>query len=498
MVLFARKYLVKVTASLIFSVSSFISLIFVTRYVGEAYGMMMWGMAFVILINTSLDVGFHSANIKKVSEGNDINKCVSTYLFIRIAISTVTVFAVLLSSLIMNCLNSGFPAEFWMVAGVFVLYCMLDNITLVMTGTFIGNMDAGKESAVLATEYLVRAAALIAFAVTGASAVVLSFGYVFGAVAALIISFLLFRSLRVRLVRPAFFKEYASFVTPFALPLMFIIIVAYIDKVMIGAYHGELEVGFYTAAAGIVYSFIILGTVMNGLLLSHMSKLNAKGSTEEARNTLWAAQKYLAVLMFPATVFLLIFGNETAVALFKEGFAASGPVLSVLALNIYFAILAGMFSQVLLSAGRTVRYGRSALVYAAVTVLLLFILIPGRYPDVPAGAVGAAAAIVTGMFIFVILLAWMAKRSGTAGIYPRIYVHAAAGAVVLAMLYCLKMWLGPSGIPALVLLSLLSVAVYAGLMVAVRELTKDDVRFVRDTLSPKGIYDDLRGGTKKN
>ena len=482
----------KVVASAIFSVSSFISLIFMTRYVGEAYGMMMWGMSLVAMINSALDIGFHSANIKKVSEGKDISRCVSTYLAIRAAMSAVTVCAVLSASLLMNHFNGGFPAEFWAVTSVFILYFVLDNFLLVMTGTFIGKMDAGKESAVLTTEYLVRAAFLIVFAVMGASAVILSFGYIAGVAAALIVSFLLFRPLKVRLVRPAFFREYASFAAPLAVPLVLIAVIASVDKVIIGMYHGELEVGFYTAAAGIIYSLVTLGTVMNGLLLSHMSKLNKEGRRDEARKTLWAAQKYLAVLMLPATVFLLMFGNEAAVALFKAGFASSGPVLSVLGLNIYLAVLAGMLSQVLLSMNRTVLYGKSAAVYAVLTLVLFFVLIPGRFFDGPSGAVGAAAALVIGNFVFVVLLVIATRMAGTFSVYPRIYIHVAAALCVFAMLYGIKEYLGPSGILWLVALAFLSVAVYAAMLIAVREITKKDILFIRETVSPKNIYEDLK------
>jgi len=488
----------KVIASIIFSASSFISLIFMTRYVGEAYGMMMWGMSMVAMVNTALDMGFHSANIKKVSEGKDISRCVSTYLAVRIAISSLMALIVLTISLALSYYSDGFPSEFWMVTWVFILYYVLDNILVVMTGTFIGNMDAGKESIVLTTEYLLRSVSLMIFSVMGSTAVVLSFGYIIGVVCALAVSLFLFRSLKVRLVRPAFFKEYVSFVVPLALPVMLIAVMGYIDKFMIGTYHNELEVGFYAAAAGVIYSFVTLGVVMNGLLLSHMTKLNKEGKRDEARNTLWSAQKYLAVLMLPATAFLLIFGNETAVALFKDGFADSGPVLSVLAVGIFLTVLAGMLAQVLLSAGHNVVFGRSAIVYTVFTIALFFVLIPGYFFDDIGGAVGAALAVVIGSALYLTLLSISAKRKGLFSIYPRLYIHLAAAGIVLAILYCVKEHLSPSGLIPLILLAFLTLALYAVILAIVKEITKDDIRFVRDTLSPKNIYDDLVDEMRKS
>lgn len=486
----------KVAASIVFSVSSFISLVFMARYVDEAYGMMMWGMSFVTLFNAAMDLSFHAANIKKISEGKDLNKCVSTYLAIRIMISVMMICLVLSSSLLMGCLGINFPEEFWMVTWVFIVYYVLDNLLFVMNGTFIGRLEAGKESVVLAVSYLVRAAFLITFALLGVSAVVLSMGYVIGLVCALIVAYILFRPLKVRLVRPAFFREYVAFIAPLALPGILISVIAYADKILIGASFDEIEVGFYTAAAGVVYSLITLGSVMNSLLLSHMTKLYAEGKKEEARNTLWAAQKYLAVIMLPATAFFLIFGRETAVALFGAGFANSGPILTVLGFNIFLTILTGMFAQVLLSMNRAGPYGRAAAVYALFTLALFSIMIPGGTLDSVAGGVGAATALVAGNFLFVVLLTVIIKRSGASGLYPRIYIHMISAAAVGALLYMIRMYFEPSDIIWLILLAFLSMAVYSLILIAVKEITRKDVAFIKNTLDPRNIYDDLKDELK--
>jgi O-antigen/teichoic acid export membrane protein len=364
----------KIITSVIFSVSSFVALIFMTRYVGEAYGMMMWGMSLVATFNSALDLGFNLANIKKVSEGKDLNRCVSTYLAIRIVLSSLTTGLVLITALLMNYFNGGFP----------------------------------------------------------------------------------------------------------------------------GVFYGELAVGAYTAAAGIISSVVSLGTVMNSLLLSHMIRLRAERKEEEMRKTLWAAQKYLAMLMLPAAVFLLMFGNETVVALFGNDFVASGPILSVLAISIYLVVLNGMFSQILISMGRTVSYGKSATFYAVLTLVLFFVLIPGNYFDAVSGGVGAAAAIVIGCLVFVILLLMTIRRLGAPGLYPKIYIHIAAAVVLAMLLYIVKICLEPSGIPYLAMLSLFSAGIYFVIVVATREITKKDVDFIRDTFSPKGIYNDLLSEMKKN
>jgi len=202
--------------------------------------------------------------------------------------------------------------------------------------------------------------------------------------------------------------------------------------------------------------------------------------------------------MLPATVFLVMFGNETAIMLFGEGFAESGPVLSVLAFNIYIVTLSGLLTYAMLSMNRTKSYGKIATVYAVITMLLFVLIIPGNLSGIASGAVGAATALVAGSFLFVLLLIAATKRLGIPGLYPRTYIHVITATILLILLYHVKSYFVPSGFIPLMLLALMSVAVYTGIILAVKEITKSDIKFIRDTLNPKNIYEDLMDEMRKS
>jgi O-antigen/teichoic acid export membrane protein len=352
-------------------------------------------------------------------------------------------------------------------------------------------MEAGKESLVLTTDYIIRASALTVFAVIGTSVTVLSLGYVAGAVGSLAVAFVLLRSMKIRLVRPAFFREYVKFVLPMALPLVVSTLPLVVDRIVIGMFHGEFEVGLYSAAVGITTSIFMLGTVVNSLMLSHVSRLIADNRTEEARSSVWAAQKYLAFIMLPATVFLIVFGNEAALVLFGKDFAGSGPIMSILAAGIFFNVLGGILSQVLISAGRTDLYGRSLIAYAVLTLALIFVIIPDRSLGIGGGE-GAAVAVVGGIILYSVLLAYYLRRLGLFGVYPRVCIHSAAAAAVLVMLCLVRTYLEPTGLVPLILIAFGALFAYAAILAAVKELTKDDIRFVRRTFSFRNIRKDLK------
>jgi hypothetical protein len=74
----------------------------------------------------------------------------------------------------------------------------------------------------------------------------------------------------------------------------------------------------------------------------------------------------------------------------------------------------------------------------------------------------------------------------------------AAAGVLIAALYAVKEYLGPSGVIQLVILSFMTLAAYGLMLIAVKEITRDDLRFVRETLSPKNIYGDLMDEMRKS
>ena len=63
-----------------------------TNYLGkDVYGNIAWVLATIGTLNTVSDLGFGSAHVKRVSEGQDENDCFSTYFVIK---SSLTAFMV--------------------------------------------------------------------------------------------------------------------------------------------------------------------------------------------------------------------------------------------------------------------------------------------------------------------------------------------------------------------------------------------------------------------
>ncbi len=93
-----RKSLFYLTSNIVAAVLSFVGVFFMTRYLGIGdYGTLSWVFALVASLNAVSDFGFTNTHIKRISEGRDINDCVSTYAAIELILTSAMVIITLCS-----------------------------------------------------------------------------------------------------------------------------------------------------------------------------------------------------------------------------------------------------------------------------------------------------------------------------------------------------------------------------------------------------------------
>ena len=87
-----RKSLLILITTAVSAVLSFVGLLAMTNYLGkDVYGNISWIMATVATLNIAADLGFMNAHIKRVSEGQDENDCISTYFVTKLLLTSFMV-----------------------------------------------------------------------------------------------------------------------------------------------------------------------------------------------------------------------------------------------------------------------------------------------------------------------------------------------------------------------------------------------------------------------
>ena len=474
------------------------SLLVMTRYVGPEYGTIMFGWSLIGLVNAVSDLGFDAATVKFISEGKDLNGCISTHLFIKAILMGVMVLITLVYLSVMI-LAESIDHEKTMIVLAFLAYYVLFGFNWVLIHTFDGRQESTKSAVVQAVETAVRSVMLIILALFSASALILSTGYVVGIVFSIVLAVFLFRGMGYRLSRPKYLKEYVKFAKPIALGLLLITAITYLDKVLVGVYWGDLEVGYYTAAFGIVGAAATLGVALNYVLLPKFSELFSSGDRSAVKSILWKAEKFIALLFVPPVIFMLVFGDSLAPVLFGSDFAPSGIIISVLSLYILFSVIGGILTQVLYSFNNSHLYRNATFVFVASAFILLIVLVPediGGLTVAGYGAAGAAVAMTVGYLFFLIFVEYYVRKTTGITLHKGLLRQLLAGLAVFACAFFIRGY-GEFGLLPLILLLLLCFGLYTAILLLLREMKKEDLRFILNALSPKKLYENTKDEMKK-
>lgn len=490
----AQKFVVKVGASMLSSIFLFVSLMVMTRYVGYEYSEMMWGWALIGLFNTLSDLGFNAATVKYISEGRDQNTCISTHLYLKVILIGIIIAVSVAYMIFFGVVNDTLDFERTKILLIFLAYYVISDLMWVMIYTFDGRLEAGRSSIIQASEGIIRSIILIVMAVMCVSADVLSMGYVLGIISSIAIAAYLFRGLKFKYVKPIYVKDYISFAKPVAVGLLLVTSITFIDKLFVEHFDGIMELGYYSAAMGIVYAVTAIGVALNFILLPQMSEMFISKKHEELRDVLWKSEKYISMIILPFIVFMCVFGDSLAITVLGAEYADAGNLISILALYIYINILLGILTQVLYSTNNNSLYRNATIVYAAFTFLFLFILVPenlGPMTMIGLGAEGAAAAVTIGYFAFLLITSYYVKRSTGLTMYKGLVKHYVAGAITFAILFLVRSP-EPLGLIPLILFLLLALLIFYAIMFVIKGIRMSDVRFIISALNIKMLYDDAK------
>ncbi|MBR4202564.1 MAG: oligosaccharide flippase family protein, partial [Candidatus Methanomethylophilaceae archaeon] len=317
----ARNFTFKVTSQLLAAIMAFVSMLVMTRYVANEYGVMMWGLALISLVNTIADLGFNSANLKFIAkEGYDKQACFSTFMVIKLILTALMVIITLATVFIMRATDS-INDEAVGVCMVFIVYQVISNVQFAIYYTLDGMMKSGKSSILTIIECGIRNTILIALAVTYVDPITLSTAYVIATSISVIVSIILIWREGMRPVRPKYLREYMVFAAPLAAALILTSAVSNLDKVIVGLFYESIEVTYYSTAVGTIATFTAIGVSMNTVLLPHLSK-NVEDSAHTEK-TLWGLERLMCTILLPLVAFFMILGPQIAAVLFGSAMTPS-------------------------------------------------------------------------------------------------------------------------------------------------------------------------------
>jgi len=433
--LLARNFTFKVSSQLLAALLAFVSMLIMTRYIANEYGVMMWGLALISLVNTVADLGFNSANLKFIAkEGYDKQACFSTFMVVKLILTGLMVVITLVTLFIMRTTDA-IDDEAVGVCLMFIVYQVISNVQFAIYYTLDGLMKSGRSSILTIVECSIRNTILIIMALMYVGPITLSSAYVIATSISVVVSIFLIWKEGMRPVKPKYLKEYVVFAAPLAAALILTSVVSNLDKVIVGLFYESIEVTYYSTAIGTIATFTAIGVSLNTVLLPHLSK-NVE-DTYQTQTTIWNLERLLCTLLLPVIAWFIILGPQIAAVLFGDAMRPSGSMIAILAVHVIPFVFAGLMTQILYAVNRGKAYLRASVVLCLSAVIGFALLIPntGIMPfDFDYGGIGAALAVVIAYTLFFVVLAAMVKSYTGFKLYPRLWKIAIAFALIIGLL----------------------------------------------------------------
>ncbi len=480
------------------SALAFVGLYFMTRYLGtEIYGTVIWTMSFVATFNAVADLGFGSAHIKRVSEGKDLNECISTYAAVKLALTGIMVLLTLSSVFLWtSVMGNTLEDTSTDLILLFILYQVLYDLSSIATITFQAKMEMAKLPLVTMIDPLVRVPLVVFVSVNRMGIMELAYTYVIAAIAVAFTSIFLLLRDKVKWTRPVLFRSYYKF----ALPLLVITIIGAVsgnmDRLLIGFFWTSADVGLYSAPLVFLGVFATISTAVAMVTFPSFSKLHSEGNLREIRSLSKQAERYIMMIGLPITILIIMFPTEVCLVLLGPLFEDSGKVIGIMAVTNLLTMINAVHGSQIIAVGRSDLSARIGIFIVALNIGLLLIFIPGGL-GLGLSYVGAALALMIANTAGLIIVRYVVWRITGTSPNVRLALQLLAGAGVAPALYAMSGFISISSWFTLIVFGLAAFGIFLALLTVLKEFKREDLDYFLELINVKKmlsyIKDELKG-----
>ena len=493
----ARKSFLIVLNNLIGGILGFVSLLFITWYMGaEDLGVLAFGLSFFGIFSFISNMGFDSAHNKRISEGLELSSCMGTYIMLKLILIGIMTAVSLVSLFIYGYLLGKFSSELEMkVSIIFLGYYVLWSLTQIAVTTFNALRKQAMAQIPNIFEHVVRSTLIVLVAISGIHYGILyvALAYVVGMGTMLLLTVYFLKEFPVTKPDKILMRSYTQFAIPMAVISFIGALSNYLDKVMIDFFRDSTEVGLFFGVQRIIQFLTMSSMALGILLFPTISSYHSKGKLKEINGLVSRAERYLSFLIFPVVTLLVVF-SFSIVRLLGDDFHDAGWILTYLALFAFMSALCRPFNQVLTATGRLQRAIFISITVLGLNITLNLILIPDTeyVPDsiagvtLVSGAAGAAVATFVADCVRFVLVRWESGKIVGYRMDGRFMgTNLVASLVMGGALYYLHVTVTSIEewyflFPKLVL----GLVFYLVLMVLFKGFTKEDFHFFMDLIHP--------------
>jgi len=463
-------------------------LMLMTRYLGtEGYGTIVWTLAFLAIFNSIADLGFGSAHTKRVSEGQDLNLCVSTFAYLK-GVLTLAMAVFVICVIGGWSLFSENPLSSYSIRIMLVLlvYQILGNLTMIVTITFDARMQTAKSQLIQICDPLTRLPLLIFVLTNGMGVDIVTLAYLAGGIVAICAAIFQIRRQHIAWQKPKLIHSYTKWAIPMIVVVVAGAILTQLPTTMIGFFWSKTDVAYFSSALALLAYLGILGSSAMVLLFPTFSKLASEGNFDAIRSASRQGERYLSLISLPILTTIIVFPHQIAGIFFGDAYTSAGEVLPYVAVATYIGLLNLTVSAQVLGMNRADLYMKWTCLNLVLTVVLLIVLVPSNLFGIQAIGLsyrGAAYASAISAFASFGVARWLTYSLTKTKPNQKILKHIAAATVIgIAMYYAGTFYPVTHWFEAAIYL-LISLGGFLGILYCLREFTAQDLHFFLDTLN---------------
>ncbi len=498
----ARKSLLILIVRFSSQILSFIALLFITRYLGtDIYGSITFSFALVATFNCVSDLGFNSANVKRISEGKDLDDCFSTYATIKIILTGLM--ALITLGIVFSyttILGRGLSDTSAQLLIIFIGYYVLYDLAGIAIYTFDARMETAKSQMIQLMDPIIRVPIVLFVALNRMSVYSLALAFLTGSAAVFITSlFLLYRS-GIKWKKPTLFRPYIRFAIPLAAASILTVVWANVDKIMVGFFGTTVDLALYNSGLSLMTILSTVGAGVGIITFPLFSKFYSEGRVDMIRAKTAEAERFISMIVLPVVTVIVLFPFATATILLGGNFGAAGGPLQIVVMTTSLGLLNQAYISQLSAINRNDLYLKITIFSLMLNSTLLILLVPTSILGVQLfglSYMGAAyAGLVTTASVVVLTRTIVRNLTGTRS-NPKILVHVAAAASSGLILWLLSTVYAISHITDLLLYGVMSFGLFFGLLTIFREFSRNDLNYLLEIANIKKMWtyivSELRG-----
>lgn len=482
-----RKSLLLVAGTWIASALGFLSTVLIARRLGpEAVGTLGFGFGLAGVMAAALLPGFAQAHTKRVAEGLDLGRCVSTMGVLQLVLHSAMAALVMAASpwwpLV---IPEGVPPE---VVLFLLIAQVLSNFAAILTGAFLGRQWALEYASVLVASKVLRFAATVAVLIWVPDVRWVAMAYLVEGAAELALgAYVLYGRRGVALCPPDrdTFRSYWTHARPLLVTNPIGMFQDSIDRVLVARWAGLAAAGYYQVARALWEVLGTLNAYPFQMLFTRLSQLFASrrpGEDAEARRVFASLVDKLLFIGVPVAFGLWALREPAIMLLYGDRFLPAAAPLMIFVIAALVQSALNPYPYVIYALNEHARF--------IPVVLVRFVLyLAAMVATVPLWA-GTGAALVRLLLVLFpawVYVRWTRELVGI-GFQRRTLMYAAGFGVLVVVNEGTRASLHALGVSfplSLLAAMVVALAAYSGLLLSAHPGAVDNLKYSRDLLSPR-------------